>query len=61
MPKLQPIKNTSLAKGRVDGTDLEVLRRELYADGRIERPEADFLVELHSDATKVSPVPPKRR
>ena len=26
---------------------MEALRRELYAGGKIERPEADFLVELH--------------
>jgi hypothetical protein len=36
-----------LDKGRIDGDELEVLRRELYAGGEIDREKADFLVELH--------------
>jgi uncharacterized tellurite resistance protein B-like protein len=39
----------------VEGHDLEVLRRVLYADGKIDRKEADFLVELHKRARDRSP------
>jgi hypothetical protein len=44
--------------GRVDGHELEVLRRALYADGKIDRKEADFLVVLHKlrgEAREVNP------
>ena len=41
------IEQTILANGRVDGPELEALRGQLYAGGKIERREADFLVELH--------------
>ena len=44
---LREIEERVIANGRVDGHELEVLRRLLYADGKISRKEADFLVELH--------------
>ncbi len=47
MLHLKEIEQAILANGRVDGPELEALRRQLYAAGKIERPEADFLVELH--------------
>lgn len=47
MLHLQAIEHEILAHGRVDGHHLEELRRQLYAGGKIERREADFLVELH--------------
>jgi len=47
MLHLREIEQTILATGRVDGPELEVLRQQLYAGGKIERREADFLVELH--------------
>jgi hypothetical protein len=36
-----------LAVGKVEGEELEVLRKRVYASGRIDRQAADFLVELH--------------
>jgi hypothetical protein len=45
--KLRQLEQEILATGKVDGSELERLRRELYAHDTIERPEADFLVELH--------------
>ena len=45
MLKLRQLEQQILANGRVDGDELEVLRRELYAGGKIDRPKADFLVE----------------
>lgn len=47
MLNLREIEQTILANGRVDGPELEMLRRSLYVGGKIERPAADFLVELH--------------
>jgi len=47
MQNVQEIEQTILANGKVDGPELEALRLKMYAHGRIERPEADFLVELH--------------
>jgi hypothetical protein len=47
MLKLRQIEQDILATGKADGPELERLRRELYAHGKIERPEGDFLVELH--------------
>ncbi len=47
MLNLQEIEQAILANGRVDGAELEALRRKLYAGDKIERREADFLVELY--------------
>jgi hypothetical protein len=55
MQKLRQIEHDILANGRVDGDELEVLRRELYASGKIGRPEADFLVELHKRVQHKTP------
>jgi uncharacterized tellurite resistance protein B-like protein len=50
MLTLRELEERILANGRVEGHDLEVLRQVLYADGKIDRKEADFLVELHKRA-----------
>ena len=55
MLKLRQIEQDILAIGKVDGPELERLRRELYAHHKIERPEADFLVELHKRVQHRSP------
>ena len=55
MLKLRQIEQAILATGKVDGPELERLRRELYAHDKIERPEADFLVELHKRVQHLSP------
>ncbi len=44
---LRELEQRILANGRVDGPDLQLLRDVLYADGQIDRREADFLVELY--------------
>jgi hypothetical protein len=41
------IQHDILAIGKVEGKELKVLRRRVYADGKIDRQTADFLVELH--------------
>lgn len=47
MKDFRQIEHDILAHGRVDDKDLEVMRQQLYANGTINRREADFLVELH--------------
>ena len=42
------IEQDILANGKVESQELEVLRRELYVGGKIDRQKADFLVELYN-------------
>jgi hypothetical protein len=44
-----------LANGRVDGRELEELRRHLYVGGKVGRQGADFLVELHKRVQHLTP------
>jgi len=44
-----------LANGKVDTPEMETLRRELYADGKIDRREADWMVELHNRVQRRGP------
>ncbi len=55
MLKLRQIEEDILATGKVDSNELEVLGRELFADGKIGRREANFLVELHKRVQHVTP------
>ena len=55
MLQLRQLLENVLANGKVEGHELEVLRRELYADGKIDRSEADFLVEMHKRVQRVTP------
>jgi hypothetical protein len=55
MLDLRLIEHDILANGRVDGPELDVLRRQLYAGGTIDRRGADFLVELHKRVQHLTP------
>jgi hypothetical protein len=55
MVNLRKLEQDILANGRVDGHELETLRRELYAGGKIDREKADFLVELHKRVQHMTP------
>lgn len=55
MMDFRKIEHDILANGRVDGNELEVLRRELYAGGQIDRHAADFLVGLHKRVQHLTP------
>jgi hypothetical protein len=55
MPRLQQIAKDILAIGKVDGAELEALRRELYVDRKIDRRGADFLVGLHKQVQHLTP------
>jgi hypothetical protein len=52
---LRQLQEQILANGKVEGNELEVLRKELYAGGKIDRARADFLVELHKRVQRVTP------
>jgi hypothetical protein len=55
MRDLRHTEQVILASGRVDGAGLEELRRQLYVHGKIDRPGADFLVELHKRVQHMTP------
>ena len=56
MLKLRQIEQDILATGRLDGPHLELLRREVYAEGKIDRRGGpDFLVELHKRVQHLTP------
>jgi hypothetical protein len=55
MMKLRQLETEILAKGKVNGVELEVLREEIYNNGKIDRPKADFLVELHKRVQHMTP------
>ncbi len=55
MLDLRQIEHDILAKGRVGGPELNVLRQQLYDNGTIGRAEADFLVELHKRVQHMTP------
>jgi len=44
-----------MTTGKIDGPELEGLRQQIYGDGKIDRPKADFLVELHKRVRHLTP------
>lgn len=55
LTELRRIERDILAIGKVDGQELEVLRQRVYVGKKINRPEADFLVELHKRVQHMTP------
>lgn len=55
MPNLRQLLTDVLANGKVEGQEIERLRRELYADGKVGRPEADCLVQMHKQLQRKTP------
>jgi len=55
MQELRRIEQDILVRGKVDSDHLEALHRRLYAGGKVGRPEADFLVELHKRVQHPNP------
>ena len=47
MLELRKIEQDILATGKVNTQEVETLRKRVYSGGKVARPEADFLVELH--------------
>jgi hypothetical protein len=55
MADLQKLKATILADGMIEDHEVEVIRQELYADGKIDKDEAEFLIALRNEARGVCP------
>src|SRR5687768_13748416 len=48
-------KSFLLADGGIDSREVAVIRKELFADGKVDDIELDFLLELKRDAQRVVP------
>jgi hypothetical protein len=55
MQKLAQVEQDILTTGRVDSNHLEALRLALYAGGKVGRPGADFLIDLHKRVGHLNP------
>jgi hypothetical protein len=55
MHELLRIKQDILARGKVDSDHLESLKLALYSGGKVSRPAADYLVELHKRVQHPNP------
>lgn len=55
MPTLRELMQKLPADGRLDGAGIAALGELLYADGRIDRDEAEFLIELYRRAERPGP------
>jgi len=47
MTSLREIEERVVANGRIEGHEVRLLCELLYADGKIDRDEADFLIVVH--------------
>ena len=55
MLELRKIEQDILAVGKVEGQELDLLKKRVYAGGKIDRQTADFLVELHKRVQHCTP------
>ena len=55
MLKLNQLEKEIMDRGKVDGIELDALHRQAYANGKPDRPKADFLVELHKRVQHMTP------
>lgn len=55
MRRMREIEESIIANGRVENQELKLLEKLLYGDGKIDRKEANFLVELHKRVPNRSP------
>jgi hypothetical protein len=55
MQELRRIEQDILARGKVDSDHIESLRLALHAGGTVDRPAADFLIELHKRVQHPNP------
>jgi hypothetical protein len=55
MTDLQQLKATLLADGILGDHEVEIIRQELYADGKIDKDEVEFLLSLRNEAEIVCP------
>ena len=52
---LRELMENLLTDGKIDGREVEALTGLLYADRRIDRDEAEFLLQLHRRVERASP------
>jgi hypothetical protein len=55
MVELRKLEEDIVARGRVDGPELQALRERIYLDGTVKRSQADFLVELYKRVPRRTP------
>lgn len=55
MQNLRKLGQDILANGRVESQEIDLLHRELYVNGKIDRTGADFLVELYKRVQRKTP------
>jgi hypothetical protein len=55
MADLKKLKARVLADGRIDDHEVELICRELYDDGKLDKEEVEFLIALRNDAQAVCP------
>jgi len=55
LKELRQFEQGVLAKGAVDTADLATLKSLIMADGKVDRAEADFVVELHKRVQHLNP------
>lgn len=55
MPHLRELMAKFLADGKIDSREVESLGELLYTDRKIDRTEAEFLIELHRRVERISP------
>jgi hypothetical protein len=48
-------KGALLADGQIDEREVAIIRKEFFADGRIDRSELEFLLEVRNEAAAVVP------
>jgi hypothetical protein len=53
--QMREIEDQIVANGRVEDHELRMLEKLLYSDGKIDRKEANFLVEVHKRVAIRSP------
>jgi hypothetical protein len=53
--QMREIAERIIANGRVDDHEIKVLEQLIYSDGKIDRKEANFMVELHKRVAFRSP------
>ncbi len=53
--ELRTLGNSIMANGKIEGHEVELLRNHLSADGVIDRPEAEFLVEIYRRTNQIAP------
>jgi hypothetical protein len=54
MADLSKTMDLLLADGKIDETEVKVLKNAVYADGKVDRKECEFLVKLRNAAMKKS-------